>query len=109
MFDILIVLFGQPYHFLTWLFPFIGHMGITRTDGVIRDFAGPYYVSVSLTKKFLLINNYLNRKIIWPLVDQRDIYNLILIVFQQHLVQITSDLFEINLLNKHQMNIKNEW
>jgi hypothetical protein len=98
-----------PIPLITWLFPFIGHMGIARTDGVIRDFAGPYYVSVSLTKKFLLINNYLNRKIIWPLVDQRDIYNLILIVFQQHLVQTMFDLFGINLLNKHQMNIQNEW
>lgn len=35
-----------PIPVLTWLFPFVGHMGIARTDGVIRDFAGPYYVSV---------------------------------------------------------------
>ena len=28
-----------------WLFPFIGHMGIATSSGVIRDFAGPYYVS----------------------------------------------------------------
>lgn len=42
-----------PIPLLTWLFPFIGHMGIARTDGVIRDFAGPYYVSVSLTKLFV--------------------------------------------------------
>uniref|UniRef100_A0A8C5LTC9 Transmembrane protein 222 n=1 Tax=Leptobrachium leishanense TaxID=445787 RepID=A0A8C5LTC9_9ANUR len=28
-----------------WLFPFIGHMGICTSSGVIRDFAGPYYVS----------------------------------------------------------------
>ncbi|CAF0941212.1 unnamed protein product [Didymodactylos carnosus] len=34
-----------PIPCLTWLLPFIGHMGIGRTDGVIRDFAGPYYVS----------------------------------------------------------------
>ncbi|CAF0748413.1 unnamed protein product [Didymodactylos carnosus] len=34
-----------PIPLLSWLFPFIGHMGIGRTDGVIRDFAGPYYVS----------------------------------------------------------------
>ena len=39
-----------PIPLLTWLFPFIGHMGIARTDGVIRDFAGPYYVSVSICK-----------------------------------------------------------
>lgn len=30
-----------------WLFPFIGHMGIATSSGVIRDFAGPYFVSVS--------------------------------------------------------------
>ncbi|XP_064642490.1 transmembrane protein 222-like [Lineus longissimus] len=34
-----------PIPMLTWLFPFIGHMGIATTSGVIRDFAGPYYVS----------------------------------------------------------------
>lgn len=34
-----------PIPCLTWLFPFIGHMGIALTSGVIRDFAGPYYVS----------------------------------------------------------------
>jgi len=30
-----------------WMFPFIGHMGICTSAGVIRDFAGPYFVSVS--------------------------------------------------------------
>ncbi len=30
-----------------WLFPFIGHMGICTSAGIIRDFAGPYFVSVS--------------------------------------------------------------
>ncbi|XP_056642194.1 transmembrane protein 222 [Diorhabda sublineata] len=34
-----------PIPLLTWLFPFIGHMGIAMSSGVIRDFAGPYYVS----------------------------------------------------------------
>lgn len=34
-----------PIPILTWLFPFIGHMGICTSQGVIRDFAGPYYVS----------------------------------------------------------------
>lgn len=34
-----------PIPILTWLFPFIGHMGIAMSSGVIRDFAGPYYVS----------------------------------------------------------------
>ncbi|CAG0892923.1 unnamed protein product [Darwinula stevensoni] len=30
---------------LTWFFPFIGHMGIATSNGIIRDFAGPYMVS----------------------------------------------------------------
>lgn len=34
-----------PIPILTWLFPFIGHMGIALSNGVIRDFAGPYFVS----------------------------------------------------------------
>ncbi|CAH0550479.1 unnamed protein product [Brassicogethes aeneus] len=34
-----------PIPFLTWLFPIIGHMGIALSNGVIRDFAGPYFVS----------------------------------------------------------------
>lgn len=34
-----------PIPFLTWFFPFIGHMGIAMSNGVIRDFAGPYFVS----------------------------------------------------------------
>lgn len=34
-----------PIPILTWLFPILGHMGIAMSSGVIRDFAGPYYVS----------------------------------------------------------------
>lgn len=34
-----------PIPIITWLFPIIGHMGIATTSGIIRDFAGPYYVS----------------------------------------------------------------
>ncbi|NXD16773.1 TM222 protein, partial [Nothocercus nigrocapillus] len=39
-----------PIPVLTWLFPIIGHMGICTSAGVIRDFAGPYYVSVTLNE-----------------------------------------------------------
>ena len=35
---------GNKFGFL-FQFPFIGHMGIGTSEGVIRDFAGPYYVS----------------------------------------------------------------
>ena len=31
---------------ITWLFPFIGHMGITDSRGVVYDFAGPYHIGV---------------------------------------------------------------
>lgn len=34
-----------PIPVLTWFFPFIGHMGIALSNGIIRDFAGPYFVS----------------------------------------------------------------
>ena len=34
-----------PLPCITWLIPPIGHMGISYSTGVIRDFAGPYYVS----------------------------------------------------------------
>ena len=29
-----------PIPLLTWIFPFIGHLGIADSKGVIRDFAG---------------------------------------------------------------------
>ena len=41
------VLLSELFVFCRWLFPFIGHMGIGTSTGVIRDFAGPYFVSVS--------------------------------------------------------------
>lgn len=41
-----------------WLFPFIGHMGIATSAGVIRDFAGPYFVSVSAYSFFYTIYSF---------------------------------------------------
>ncbi|XP_020677623.1 protein RTE1-HOMOLOG isoform X1 [Dendrobium catenatum] len=35
-----------PLPLISWLVPFIGHIGICREDGVILDFAGPHFVSV---------------------------------------------------------------
>ena len=34
-----------PLPLITWIIPFIGHTGICNSQGVIHDFAGPYYVS----------------------------------------------------------------
>jgi len=35
-----------PIPFISWLLPCIGHTGICTSNGVIHDFAGPYYVSI---------------------------------------------------------------
>ncbi|PIO24939.1 hypothetical protein AB205_0004150 [Aquarana catesbeiana] len=45
-----------PIPVLTWLFPFIGHMGICTSSGVIRDFAGPYYVYWQLDPNLVYAN-----------------------------------------------------
>ena len=50
--DFLLFLFGFIYR---WLFPFIGHMGICTSAGVIRDFAGPYFVSVRADNCVLIV------------------------------------------------------
>ena len=34
-----------PLPLITWFLPMIGHTGIAGADGVIYDFAGPYYIS----------------------------------------------------------------
>lgn len=34
-----------PIPGLTWLIPPIGHLGIVTSQGIIHDFAGPYYVN----------------------------------------------------------------
>jgi hypothetical protein len=34
----------SPLPPITWLIPFIGHMGITNSEGIASDFRGPYYV-----------------------------------------------------------------
>ena len=35
-----------PIPCITWIIPSIGHAGICSSEGIIYDFAGPYYVSV---------------------------------------------------------------
>ena len=35
-----------PIPVITWLLPFVGHMGIADSRGVIYDFAGPYSIGV---------------------------------------------------------------
>ena len=34
-----------PIPMITWILPFVGHMGICDSHGVIYDFAGPFFVS----------------------------------------------------------------
>ena len=42
------------YSCFRWFIPFIGHMGICTSAGVIRDFAGPYFVSVSHIQNYAI-------------------------------------------------------
>ncbi|MCO5554472.1 hypothetical protein L7F22_008001 [Adiantum nelumboides] len=35
-----------PLPIVSWLAPFLGHVGVCREDGVILDFAGSYYVNI---------------------------------------------------------------
>jgi len=48
-----------PLPLITWILPFIGHMGICDTQGRVHDFAGPYTIGVdgfmvSVTKYYQL-------------------------------------------------------
>jgi hypothetical protein len=59
-----------PLPLITWLFPFIGHMGICTSAGVIRDFAGPFYVSedemaFGNPTKYWRLTPYRTRKAEW--------------------------------------------
>lgn len=35
-----------PIPVISWLLPFVGHMGICTSKGITLDFAGPYFISV---------------------------------------------------------------
>ena len=62
--NIIFQIIFRPKHtclFFRWLFPIIGHMGIATSAGVIRDFAGPYYVSVSYNLYYLLTKSSLKQ------------------------------------------------
>ena len=37
----------SPLPCISWLFPFIGHLGIASSAGITYDFAGPYTIGVS--------------------------------------------------------------
>jgi hypothetical protein len=34
-----------PIPVLTWVFPFVGHLGMGNSQGVLFDFAGPFYIN----------------------------------------------------------------
>ena len=36
----------SPLPPITWILPFIGHTGISDSEGVIYDFAGPYTIGI---------------------------------------------------------------
>lgn len=57
-----------PIPLITWILPFVGHMGICTSRGVIRDFAGSHYVSEDdMACKFLQIHNQTPYYLVgWP-------------------------------------------
>ncbi|EER01271.1 conserved hypothetical protein, partial [Perkinsus marinus ATCC 50983] len=55
---------------LSWLLPFIGHVGICDSGGKVHDFAGPYYVSVdnmafARPKKYMLMYPGDRERAVW--------------------------------------------
>ncbi|XP_020095600.1 protein RTE1-HOMOLOG-like isoform X1 [Ananas comosus] len=63
-----------PLPLISWLIPFIGHIGICREDGVILDFAGPNFVSVDnfafgAVARYIQINGEECYKLIEPESD----------------------------------------
>lgn len=42
--DLSYTILWSPLHPITWLIPFIGHVGIADSHGVASDFRGPYFV-----------------------------------------------------------------
>ncbi|XP_038990484.1 protein RTE1-HOMOLOG isoform X1 [Phoenix dactylifera] len=60
-----------PLPVISWLIPFIGHIGICREDGVILDFAGPNFVCVDnftfgAVARYMQINREQCYKLIEP-------------------------------------------
>lgn len=35
-----------PLPLISWFLPFIGHTGLAMSDGIIHDFAGPYFIGI---------------------------------------------------------------
>lgn len=65
-----------PLPVLSWLIPFIGHIGICREDGVILDFAGPNFVCVDnfafgAVTRYLQIDAKVCSSIRFPLLSVR--------------------------------------
>jgi hypothetical protein len=35
-----------PLPLISWFLPFIGHLGVATSEGIIHDFGGPYSISI---------------------------------------------------------------
>jgi hypothetical protein len=42
--DLAFSILWSPLPLITWIIPFIGHMGISNSEGIASDFQAPYYV-----------------------------------------------------------------
>ena len=48
-----------PLPLLTWIIPFIGHLGIANSEGIINDFVGPYTINVKKKEDFKIPISFL--------------------------------------------------
>jgi hypothetical protein len=57
-----------PIPLITWILPFVGHMGIANSEGIIHDFAGPFFISEDSLAfgnpvKYLRLDEYILPKV----------------------------------------------
>jgi len=50
----------SPIPLLTWVLPFVGHLGVATSEGIIHDFIGPYTINTSSKRTgFGVVTRYL--------------------------------------------------
>jgi hypothetical protein len=57
--DISFCIVWSPLPPITWIIPFIGHMGIADSNGIANDFQGSYYVGTNGRMAFGRVTRYL--------------------------------------------------
>jgi len=80
----------NPLPVVSWLAPFIGHVGICREDGTVLDFSGSYCVNVD-DFAFGPVARYLE-------LDRRQVHHLYLL-----LPSVCSDCWHLSHNSRHKI------